>query len=149
MAKIFGLTVFLFGFLAVYATYNDILPFWLENKPEEIRALWMQDIQVLVSNDKLPKEWTQVKEVKYQPLTATVEKLLKDIKPPIIPSNKKGNYRLEVTVDDWKENNEYGLMIQYQLIDLKSQNLIWELGRTLLVNSQASSAPLPSQSKSK
>jgi hypothetical protein len=149
MAKIFGLTVFIFGFLAVYATYNDILPFWFEDKPEEIRALWMQDLELLLKNDKLPKEWAQVREVKYQPMSAGAEKLLKEIKPPLTPSNKKGNYRLEISVDDWKEKSEYGLMIQYQLIDLKSQNLIWELGRTLLINSQVSSAPQASQNKSK
>jgi hypothetical protein len=133
MTKVFGITVLVFGLMAVFATYNDIVPFWLENKPEEMRALWKQDLQILIQNQKLPKQWEEIKEVKYNPLTPSTAKFLKDIEPPLL-SQKDGKYRLEVTLDDWKENNEYGLMIQYQLFDLQSQNMIWELGRTLLLN---------------
>jgi hypothetical protein len=149
MTKIFGLVIFIFGLLAVYATYNDILPFWFANKPEQIRALWKQDMELLIKTDKLPKEWGQIREIKLQPLTATTAKLIKEIQPPIAPTKKDGNYRLEISLDDWKEKSEYGLMLQYQLFDLKTQNLIWELDRTLLMNEHHAVSQSPSQSTSK
>lgn len=133
MAKIFGFSVLLFGLLAVITTYKDVTPFWFEqNQTQQIEALWRQDLELLVRSNSLPKEWIQVSEIKYFPLTESVKELLSKIQPPL-KTHDGGAYRMEVSIDDWKDGNDYGLMIQYQLFDIASQNLIWELGRTLII----------------
>ena len=137
MAKIFGITVLLFGLLAVVTTYKDLSPFWFDSsQAEQIQTLWKQDIELLVRSKSLPKEWIEVSEIKYFPLTETTKELLSKIRPPL-GTHDMGKYRMEVTVDDWLDTengkSDYGLMIQYQLFDIASQNLIWELGRTIIM----------------
>lgn len=133
MGKIFGITILFFGLLAVISTYKDVSPFWFEqNQTDQIETLWRQDMELLVRSRSLPKEWTQVSEIKYFPLTDSVKELLSKIHPPL-GTHVGGAYRMEVTIDDWKDGDDYGLMIQYQLFDIASDNLIWELGRTLIV----------------
>jgi hypothetical protein len=133
MGKIFGITILFFGLLAVISTYKDVSPFWFEqNQAEQIETLWRQDIELLVRSRSLPKEWTEVSEIKYFPLTSSVKELLSKIHPPM-GTHEGGPYRMEVSIDDWKDGDDYGLMIQYQLFDIASENLIWELGRTLIV----------------
>ncbi|MES2768872.1 MAG: hypothetical protein V4596_06965 [Bdellovibrionota bacterium] len=137
MAKIFGMTVLFFGLLAVVTTYKDLSPFWFDStQSQQIETLWKQDMELLVRSKSLPKEWIEVSEIKYFPLTETTKDLLAKIRPPL-GTHDTGKYRMEVTVDDWLDNengkSDYGLMIQYQLFDIASQNLIWELGRTLIM----------------
>ncbi len=133
MARIIGIMIFCFGLIAIVATVGDLTPFWLEQKNQKIESLWKQDLELLVRNRKLPKEWIDVSEVKVNPLGESAKNLLKDIQVPI-STKPNGAYTLEVSVDDWEENGKKGVMIQYQLFDNKSQNLVWELGRTLETN---------------
>lgn len=133
MSKIFGITILFFGLLAVITTYEDVSPFWFDgNQSEQIKMLWEQDLELLVRNRSLPKEWIKVSEVKYFPLTDSVKELLTKIQPPL-SQHENGSYRMEVTIDDWKDDSDYGLMIQYQIFDMPSDNLVWELGRTLII----------------
>jgi hypothetical protein len=132
MNKIFGITILFFGLLAVIMTYQEATSGWYDKtQSEEIEILWKQDTERLVRNQSLPKEWIQVSEIKYFPLTDSVKELLKKIHPPL--ATHLGNYRMEVTIDDWKDGSDYGLMIQYQMFDIASDNLVWELGRTLII----------------
>lgn len=133
MTKLFGITILLFGFLAVIATYKDLAPFWLESsETAQIETLWKQDIELLVRTKSLPKQWIEVAEITYYPQTESTKELLSKIRPPL-GTHKDGKYKLEVTVDDWKDGSDYGVMIQYQMFDIASQNMIWELGRTLII----------------
>lgn len=149
MRKIVGLIISVVGILFIFTTYSDLFHFWLGDQPQQIHAIWVQDIEKLKSSKSLPKSWEQIKEVQYFPTSRGAKKLLQEIDPPLQPTNKDGNFRLEVSLDDWKEKGERGLMIQYQLIDLKTQNLVWELGRTLIFKSEASSELPLLQDKSK
>lgn len=131
MAKIFGITVLLFGLLAVITTYQDLSPFWFEGtEPQKIETLWKQDVELLVRTKSLPKQWLEVSEITYFPMTDSVKQLLTKIRPPL-GTHQDGKYKMEVSIDDWKDGSDYGLMIQYQMFDIESQNMIWELGRTL------------------
>lgn len=131
MAKIFGITILLFGLLAVITTYQDLKPFWGEStQTEQIETLWKQDIELLVRTKSLPKQWIEVSEITYFPLTDSVKELLSKIRPPL-GTHKDGKYKMEVSIDDWKDGSDYGLMIQYQMFDIATQNMVWELGRTL------------------
>lgn len=133
MTKLFGITILLFGILAVMATYKDLLPFWIETtQTEQIETLWKQDMELLVRSKSLPKQWIEVAEITYFPQTDTTKELLTKIRPPL-GTHKDGKYKMEVTIDDWKDGADYGLMIQYQMFDIASQNMIWELGRTLVI----------------
>ncbi len=133
MNKLIGISVLFFGLLAVIMTYKDVKPLWFEStQVEQIQLLWKQDMELLIRSKSLPKEWLKVSDVKFFPLTETTKELLTQIKPPL-GKQEIGDYRLEVTMDDWKDGTDYGLMIQYQLFDIPSENLIWELGRTLII----------------
>lgn len=154
MAKIFGITILFFGLLAVVTTYQDLSPFWFSNSSsDKIETLWKQDMELLVRSKTLPKEWLDVSEIKFFPLTETTKELLTKIRPPL-GTHDTGKYRMEVTVDDWLDTengkSDYGLMIQYQIFDVASQNLIWELGRTLiLANSEIKERAIKEKSEVK
>lgn len=135
-------------------TYQDLSPFWFNaTQGEQIETLWKQDMELLVRSKSLPKEWLEVSDIKYFPLTETTKDLLSKIRPPI-GTHDTGKYRMEVTVDDWLDTEEgrsdYGLMIQYQIFDIASQNLIWELGRTLIMaDSQVKERAIKEKTESK
>lgn len=140
MIKIIGACIFLFGLVAVVATYDDLTPFWFDDRNEKIETLWKQDLELLLRNNALPKQWVEVSEIKFFPLSEGTKRLIQDVKLPF-REHKEGDYLLEISLDDWDDKSEngaesgteYGIMVQYNLINKKSGNTIWELGRTLIV----------------
>lgn len=131
--KIIGLAVFIFGLVAVLATYDDLTPFWFNKKNEKIETLWKQDLELLVRTGSLPKQWTQISEIRLFPLSESTKKLVKEIKMPF-RQHPEGDYLLEISLDDWQENQDYGIVVQYNLINKTTGNTIWELGRTIILN---------------
>ncbi len=67
---------------------------------------------------------------------------LKRIDVPVRPHIQEGGNRLEVLVVVWEEEGKQGALVQYNLVDLKSKNMVFELGRTLILADGKNGNPL-------
>lgn len=130
MYKILGITILIFGVTSILATYRDLTPFWFNDENQKIETLWRQDIELLFRSGSLPKQISNISQVKIFPLSEETKELMTQIKHPFV-INKEGLYTLEITTDNWIENNEQGILIQYNLVNNQNGNTIWELGRTI------------------
>lgn len=141
MTKIIGITVFVFGLIAIMATYEDLIPFYSDNQNEKVEVLWKQDMELLVKSNSLPKQFVEISEIVLYPLSQGTKKLIENISIPIT-KKETGKFKLEITLDDWKDiegaKTEHGIMIQYNLINKESGNTVWELGRTLVLEATKS-----------
>jgi len=130
--KSIGLIIFVFGILG--ATY-----FALQNtqnshgfQEEEFKRLWSQDIKQLEESGRLPAGWSDLHNVEVT-VTSPALKPWLDKYSPDFPVKPTGKYKLQIFLDDIQDNGSTAVMIQYHLIDLISQDTIWELGRTLVL----------------
>lgn len=105
---------------------------------EKLEILWNKDIQLLKQTKSLPSAWYDIDHVEFYGGTEIAKSWLNEMTVPI-EVKPKGHYTLEVLLVDWKENQKAGAMIQYNLVDQKSGNMVWELGRTLILNDEDSS----------
>lgn len=113
------------------------LDFWhTRNAPlyKKLERQWAEDVELLEDSGKLPQPWFDVKEIELVGGTPETRNWLKRIKIPVTVKNDVGTYKLEVLVVVWEEEGKRGTMVQYNLVELKSGNTIWELGRTLILS---------------
>ena len=108
---------------------------------QRLRVLWEKDIELLAEKNKLPSGWKQIKEVALIGGTARAKSWLKQIGSPIT-LNSAGDHRLEILLLNWEDEGKEGAIVQYNLIDLKSGNMIWELGRTFTLKQAPPSSNL-------
>ena len=114
-----------------------LLDFWnSRNAPlyKRFERQWADDVHSLEASPKLPKPWFDVREVEIFGGTPESKKWLRQIKIPVGQKKANGEHKLEVLIVPWVEEGKTGVMIQYNLVHLKSQNMIFELGRTLILN---------------
>jgi hypothetical protein len=103
--------------------------FWLSTPAEKMATTWTEDIRLLERSGKLPKEWSQIREVSIRADNSTIQDWLRELHPPI-KKDPKGRFRLDVFLVFWIEGIRYGTVVQYHLVDLQTENTVWEDGRT-------------------
>lgn len=114
-----------------------VLNFWSARNAPLFRRLetqWAEDVQLLEASKKLPQGWFDVREVEIIGGTPETKGILQRIKVPVAVKKKEGQHKLEVLVVVWEEEGKRGSLIQYNLVNLKTGNMIWELGRTLILS---------------
>ena len=117
--------------LGIFISFTFLhLDFYLKKPQDKFAAAWQADIQLLEKSGKLPKEWKEIREISVKGQASPVTEWVGEVTPPI-PAFKAGKYRLNVFVIHWIDGYRYGVVIQYDLVDLKSQNVVSEIGRTL------------------
>lgn len=114
--------------LVSYAVFR--VDYWLAPPPEKFKRSWYEDVQLLEKSKSLPKEWQSIREISIKADNSPAQDWIAELTAPITVT-KDGHYRLDVFIIHWIEKERYGVVIQYNLVELKSQNTIWELGRTL------------------
>ena len=87
----------------------------------------------------LPKIWSSIREIELSPGTEESVSWLKQLQIPVI-LNKDGNYKLQILFVPWEEGGKVGTFIQYDLVDLKSENsnTVWETTRTFILSDESS-----------
>lgn len=103
--------------------------FWMKPPPEKLAAVWAEDIANLQKSKTLPKEWAEIREVIVKTDNSPLHEWTARLKPPI-QTNPKGRFRLEIFFVLLLEDNRYGTVAEYDLVELSGQNKVWELGRT-------------------
>jgi len=135
----------MFWCLAVAVLAYVLLDFWLSrNAPlyKRFERQWAEDVASLEASPKLPKPWFDVREVELIPGTPESKSWLRSVKIPLGQKNPNGQHKLEVLIVPWEEEGKAGVMIQYNLVNLKTNNMIFELGRTLILAEPRSKEPI-------
>jgi len=134
----------IFWCIAVALLAYLVLDFWARrNAPlhRKLERLWQEDVTLLEESGKLPQPWFDVKEVEIFGGTPETKSILKRIHIPVAPKNLNGAYKLETLVIVWEEEGIRGATIQYNLVDIKTQNMIKEIGRTLTLRKPRNKDP--------
>lgn len=122
----------LFGYLGVrFWRFQTMSPV------QRLQILWAQDIQKMEASGKMPAAWHSIQEIELYGGTKESKEWLKQLKIPI-PLHRDGTHRLEILLVAWDEGPKKGAMIQYDLVNIKTKNTEWELGRTFILRDKSS-----------
>lgn len=135
--KVLSLFVFILGILVLWSGSIGYVLLQEASPVEKLESLWNKDIHLLKQSKALPPAWDSIDHVEFYGGTETAKNWLSEMNVPV-EVKPKGLYTLEVLLVDWKENQKAGAMIQYNLVEQKSGNMVWELGRTLILNDDQS-----------
>jgi hypothetical protein len=122
--------------LAIGIVAYVCLDFWsARNAPlyKRLERQWAEDVANLEASGKLPKAWFDVRGIELIGGTPETKEYLSRIHIPFTPK-KDGHFKLEILVVMWEEEGKRGTLLQYNLVDLKTQNNFWELSRTLILS---------------
>lgn len=91
---------------------------------------WRADLALLKQSGHFPKAWENLSDAEFSSTEATVQDWFKATSLPFM-LKKNGGYKLQILAVHYIDKNRYGVMIQYNWIDLKTGNTVGELARTL------------------
>jgi|GEM_PF-1588487 hypothetical protein len=104
---------------------------------DKLQQFLVEDVQKLEQAHALPAGVHSLSQLELHGGTERAREWLKSLKFPF-PVKKDGTHTLEILLVDWNEGTKDGVMVQYNLVDNKSGNMIWELGRTFILKDSAS-----------
>lgn len=123
---------FVFLFIALgLAAYAGYAYYSFTTAPviAKLQLVWEKDLHLLHREKKFPPEWDRIRDVQYFTGTDRAQMWLRNLKSPFV-LNPKGDQVLEVLILSWNDEGLWGAIFQYNLVDEKSGNTTWELGRT-------------------
>ncbi|MEK7357455.1 MAG: hypothetical protein AAB250_13470, partial [Bdellovibrionota bacterium] len=130
-----------FGFILVIAAlivgaavaaqvYN--VEYWLLPSKQKFAQNWQNDVAALEKSGKLPESWQQIREIVVKTDNSPAQTWVVGLEAPI-KKKQDGFFRLDVFVAHWIDDDRYGALIQYNLVDLRDGNTTWELSRNLQI----------------
>lgn len=128
-AQAAGILVMILGMGVIITTTVQYLSFRQATPAQKLQAMWAHDLIRLQSAGKLPTAWPKIKTIEVFAGTERAKEWLENLNVPITP-NPEGTHHLEVLLLSWSEAGKFGAIVQYNLVDLASENMVWELGRT-------------------
>lgn len=109
---------------------------------KRLEQKWSEDVELLESSNQLPKGWNEIGEVTLFGGNPETKALLRKIDVPIRPKKKDGAFKLDVLVVVWEAEGKRGALIQYNLIDLKTKNMVAEVARTIMLKDPEAKDPV-------
>lgn len=104
----------------------------------KLEAMLIKDVEKLKHSQMLPEAFQSLSEIELHGGTKEAKAWLQEIRLPF-KATEKGTHTLEVLLVTWSEGPKDGAMVQYNLVDNASGNMIWELGRTFILKDRDSS----------
>ena len=104
------------------------------SKVQRLNYLWKRDMNILKGSKHLHPGIKQVREFEAFAGSDGAKKWLPQLQVPW-KKLEKGKYKLEILLLDFNENNQDHAVIQLNLVEIESENMIWELGRTYQLES--------------
>lgn len=123
--------------VAVSTASFVILDFWsARNGPlgKRFERQWRADIRQLEDSGKLPKPWSDLREVVIIGGTPETKKMLRQLNHHPVKTKNDGQHRMEVLIVAWEEEGVQGVLVQYNIEEVESKENVYELGRTLILN---------------
>jgi hypothetical protein len=127
MKKISIALVLVAIFGAIFFTTN--LKFWLLPPAQKFSIAVADDLKLLDQKHFLPEAWQKIQKISLSSDASHVSNWLNE-QSFQIPVQKNGEYILEIFVSEWIDGNRYGALVEYDLVNIKNKNTIWELNRT-------------------
>lgn len=108
----------------------------------KLQTLVQRDIERLEKHRSLPSSWQNISTIEYSGGDQRAKKWLNQGFRMPLALNKSGNYRLEVLILSFEDQSQQFAILQYNLVNLKTQNMEWEMGRTFNLTTLSPSFPL-------
>ncbi len=127
MKKISLLIVVLAFLSLIFFATN--LKFWMLPPSQKFSVAVAEDLKLLDQKHFLPEAWQKIQKISLTSDASHVSNWL-DEKSFQIPVQKNGEYILEIFVSEWIDGYRYGALVEYDLVNIKNKNTVWELNRT-------------------
>lgn len=123
-----ALSFFLAVIISVYVAYSY---HQFKNLSEEQRLenLITADFAKLRANNVLPRFFDSISKIETQSGTEQAKEWLKKIKFPF-KEKQDGEFTIEVLLMSFEEDEKLAAVIQYNVVDNKTHDMVWEFART-------------------
>lgn len=115
--------------MILFSAERADVAFWFAPPANKFALATRTDMKLLEKNHYLPKAWSKIKSIEISSDASHVQDWLKADAFDIAKVNS-GEFTLNIFVSEWIDGYRYGALVQYDLIDIKSKNTVWELNRT-------------------
>jgi hypothetical protein len=103
--------------------------YWLKPPHEKFAESWKRDYELIMSTPQAER-LKSIKQIEIKTDSSPVQEWISQVKPPVI-EQPSGKFKLALLILHQINENRYGVMIQYTLVDLESGNTVDEFARTL------------------
>ncbi len=100
---------------------------------QQFTNLIKDDFERLAQKKQLPAEWNSIATIEIR-MNSQLAKALLGNRLPELKRVKEGTHYLELEFMDLPDDENPGVIIQASLFDIKSNNKIFEIGRTYTMN---------------
>lgn len=128
MSRIFGFLLIAGAAFLVWLSSKEH-PKLVRTGPPTLGELVSEDLKSTQKKGQLPIIWNSIKLVTTHFSSESQKELMKDQNFEI-PRNLNGEYELEIDFIDIPDEKTPGLILQFSLIEVKSKNKKWEMGKT-------------------
>ncbi len=132
MIRLFVAFIFLLLTAVASLAFIFDLPYWLQPPAERFATAWREDLALLRATGHFPPAWDELANVEFSSNESTVQDWFKATASPF-RTRKGAQYKLQILAIHFIDKHRYGVMIQYNWIDLKTKNTVGELARTLTI----------------
>lgn len=95
-----------------------------------LNRAWARDVELLRKSERWPIALNKLKSIELRGGDSAAHHLLRQSLRPPLKANPKGIYSLRILITTWRSGADWGIILQYELLD-RTSNKIWEIGRTL------------------
>ena len=88
-----------------------------------------RDLAQSYKDGSLPPQWGLIQKIKYRDLSEANKQIIQKDELAI-PTQPAGQYELEIETLDVSDDQKPKIILQMSLFDMRSNNKIWELGKT-------------------
>ena len=103
--------------------------FWLAPPEKKFALAIAEDLKLLEQKHFLPEGWQKIQSIALTSDASHVSNWLKKNSFEI-KQKPTGDFILEIFVSEWIDGYRYGALVEYDLVDSKNKNTVWELNRT-------------------
>ena len=113
----------------------DFASFYQRPLGQRFSLLWTRDTDLLTANHIFPAGISDLQSYEITAATERMESWKTDLHIPF-KTSPKGHFHLEILLLSWEEKTQEGAIVQYNLVDLRTKDMVWELGRTFILHGQ-------------
>jgi hypothetical protein len=135
--KTFAIAILLFALALLGLSITGYIQGKEAAPRDKLQGLLLEDVETLREAHALPAGIDSLSQLELHGGTDTTREWLKTLQFPF-QVKKDGTHTLEILLVDWTEGTKEGVLVQYNLVDHKTGNMIWELGRTFILKDHAS-----------